>query len=607
MSRHMRTPEPDAASIGSTLSWLGGGQTSTSTEARDRASYQVAGVVVVLNGLLAWLVATVAIAVSTSWPILAILPFTLVVGLLAAALARAIAGGNRPTLSGLLGRAAVALFMAVVLGELASIGIFNGSINGALEDKAVAQAATAPAVVAATGDLDRAHADRARLDTAVSGAQSHLDEALVVARCEFNPSPACPPQKITGVPGSGPETRTANELLDGAKRELDVALTNRDRQAPGIDAEIDQAEAALSKARAEAPAQVDTGLGAHWTAMHDYTVANFGALMLRLITIAFFALLSLLPLLLKLWRGETAQDREVAARALQDRAELEAETAIAVKRAEVRAEAEKLWAEQKLTSARFAVEAQTAIERESQRRRVAAAFEGEYAGAQPNSELPPSLVRPMAELPAAPAIQDADIEDATLEDPPIYTATKNLPVAASKSTVPAHKEVQPPARSIGLPRLNPIPDLTRAVTGFGKSLVPPVITRTINNSNPVKTARTVMEEFEEIKFSFTRKRTVTVDEPVHTETSSSAQQLPDDRGGERALPRVTTTRVVGSNTPQYDALDASAWETDALPAGYDEDLAPSLSGREGDRELAERKGPRELRNPHSPWELPPGS
>ena len=106
------------------------------------------------------------------------------------------------------------------------------------------------------------------------------------------------------------------------------------------------------------------------------TSASAGTLVLRLLTIAFFALLYLLPLILRQWRGETTHDRHATARAERERAELEADTAIAIKRAEVRREAEIMWAEHQLTQARLAIEAQAEIDREQQRRRVVEALEG---------------------------------------------------------------------------------------------------------------------------------------------------------------------------------------------------------------------------------------
>src|SRR6185437_2507240 len=156
----------------------------------------------------------------------------------------------------------------------------------------------------------------------------------------------------------------------------------RDRLAPGLDSEIAARGQALEQTRATAIKDVDHGLGARWVAMNDHALANPGAMLLRLLTIAFFALLMLLPLILKLWRGQTSEDRGGAARAEVERAELAADTAIAVKRAEVRAAVETLWAEQQLVSARLAVEAQAQIDREQQRRRVTEALEGTPVHAQ---------------------------------------------------------------------------------------------------------------------------------------------------------------------------------------------------------------------------------
>src|SRR5262249_55869237 len=159
-------------------------------------------------------------------------------------------------------------------------------------------------------------------------------------------------------------TRTANELLADAQRELDNAVAARDRQAPGLDSEIAGAEQTLAQARQTAVANADRGLGARWVAMHDHALASAGALVLWALAITFFALLSVLPLILNWLRGETSHDRAATARATRNRAELDADTAIAVKRAEVRAAIETIWADQQLASAWLAVEAQNEIDRE---------------------------------------------------------------------------------------------------------------------------------------------------------------------------------------------------------------------------------------------------
>ena len=195
------------------------------------------------------------------------------------------------------------------------------------------------------------------------------DEALVIARCEYNPSPACPQTHITGLPGAGPENRTANDFLADTTRQLDSATAERDRRAPALDAEIAADEQTLAQARATAGRRgcgPRRAVGGH----ERPHLRRFGrdaaaAAHDRVLRVGLSAAAD--P---QAWRGETTHDRGAAARAERERAELEADTAIAVKRAEVRAAVETMWAEQQLASARLAVEAQTEIEREQHRRRV---------------------------------------------------------------------------------------------------------------------------------------------------------------------------------------------------------------------------------------------
>ncbi len=163
---------------------------------------------------------------------------TLVVGLLVGAVSWAIARGPIPRRSGVLGRAAVAVAVAVVVGELASVVMFSGSIDRLLDERAARAADSTPAVAAASAELDSTRHARTALDAAVDQASRQREAALVVARCEYHPSPACPQTQITGVPGAGPETLTATDFLAGTQRELDNAVANRDRVAPGLDSEI---------------------------------------------------------------------------------------------------------------------------------------------------------------------------------------------------------------------------------------------------------------------------------------------------------------------------------------------------------------------------------
>ena len=307
--------------------------------------------------------------------------------------------------------------------------MFSGSIDHRLDELVLRNADSTPAVAQASASLQQTRDARNALDNAVEQAREHQDKALIVARCEYNPTPGCPQTRITGVPGAGPETRTANELLADAQHELDNALAARDRQAPELDAKISREEQALTLARQGVVADAGQGLGARWVAMNDLTLASIGALMLRLLTIAFFVLLYLLPLILGLWRGETTHDRRAMARAERERGELKADTAIAIKRAEVRREAEIMWAEHQLTQARLAIEAQTEIDREHQRRRVLEAFEGPVRASSQRTFEP---VEEDMYLPIA-----AEAEAAS-------RAVTQLPADAQTAGLPA--QVQPMAR-----------------------------------------------------------------------------------------------------------------------------------------------------------------
>jgi hypothetical protein len=489
--------------IAQSLTWLGGGEWRELGERHERSTHVTAGVVVLLGAALTWLVSTLAITEATHAPMALIVPLTFAFGLLIGAIARAIASGPTRGWSGVAGRAAVAVAVGAVVGELAAVVLFSGSIDRLLDERAARSADATPAVAQASAELDGTRQARNALDAAVDQASRQRDEALVVARCEYNPSPACPQTHITGVPGTGPETRTATDFLADTQRQLDNAVTNRDGVAPGLDSEITAREQALRQARESAMTDVDHGLGARWMAMNEHTFASLGALLLRLVTIAFFALLILLPLILKLWRGQTSQDRGAAARAAVECAELEADTAIAVKRAEVRAAVETLWAEQQLASARLAVEAQAEIEREQQRRRVIEALE---APVQAQSE---RVAKPAPELPAA-------------------ETSDNLPALAKGDAVEPRRE--------GNSLIPAIPDVTKAAARWLRPFVPPIIASAIDTTTkPLRSARQVFEETEEIHFSLKRTHKVSVQSEEHGSVAT-----------EPVEPHTTTASVVSS-------------------------------------------------------------
>jgi hypothetical protein len=224
--------------------------------------------------------------------------------------------------------------------------------------------------------------------------------------------------------------------------------------------------------------------------MQQLTWASTSFLILRLLTVGFFAVLALLPLILRLWRGETIHDRHAQARAERERADLVADTAIAVKRAEVRAAAEIMWAEQQLVQARLAVEAQTEIDRAQLRHRVNAAIEG----ATPDP---------------APMAKDSYLPIAATT--PAVAEARNLPAVVERSNTPAR------------PTIPTIPEVTKAAARWISPLVPGFVARAIDTStHPLRTARQVIEEVEEITFSFKRTHKLT----VHSEESSGIAPSP---------------------------------------------------------------------------------
>ncbi|HEY5852762.1 MAG TPA: DUF4407 domain-containing protein [Aldersonia sp.] len=312
--------------LGRGLVWLGGGQWSaahTAPARAERSAYAVAGGVVALVALLAWLVVTLALVEATSWPAVVAGAVGVLLGALVAAVLRAVAASPAARTSGWWGRIAAACALGLLVGEIATTVLLSGAVDRKLAEEAAL--ASPPAVVAAESQLAQAQAARTGLDTAVDDALAHRDNALVVARCEYNPTPECPTTSITGVPGAGPETTSSNELLDDAQSELLAAFDDRRAGIPSADAALAAATADLSAARAQAAANVDTGLGSRWVAMNSYTLSNPSAGALRVLTDAVFVFLALLPLLLRRWRGETALDRQIAVDTALDRARTDAE------------------------------------------------------------------------------------------------------------------------------------------------------------------------------------------------------------------------------------------------------------------------------------------
>ena len=186
------------------FTWLGGGEWQELGERHERSTHALAGAVVLLGAALAWLVSAGR---------------RLVDGLAdggrhpADLGVRSAGRGRQPRdlqwsdagRAGLAGRAAVGVAVGVVVGELAAVVLFSGSIDRLLDGRAAARGDSTPAVAQASAELDQAPGGAHRTRRRGGRALQLRDEALVVARCEYNPSPDCPQNHITGCPAPGPK------------------------------------------------------------------------------------------------------------------------------------------------------------------------------------------------------------------------------------------------------------------------------------------------------------------------------------------------------------------------------------------------------------------
>lgn len=522
------------------LTWLGGAGTGIADD-HERSGYAVTGSMVLLFAAISGTVVALASA-AAQWAAILVIIATVFAVLLIGTISRALATAPLPGRDGsrirfgggLIGRIAVAVLAGVVVAELASTVLSGGTIDRRLDDYARHDAESATSVLTARNALDQAKSDRDTLNRTITGAQSDIQQALIIARCEYNPTPECPQNKITGIPGQGPETRTDNSMLDDARTRLAAAQS----QVQPTQDRVAQRQQALDQARAAAVGTGDRGLGARWIALNGYTFGHAGAFLLRLATLVITVALALLPLLSRWWRGETTFDRRISARAVADRAEQDAAAAIAVKRAAVRVESEKLRAEQELTSTRLAVHADTVIDRENERRRVIASIGAMEIGVTAPQRRAVAEFEALAELPAT---LTSNSQEDTVSQP------SNLPAPLPQNAV------APAAGSGGLelPVIGTVP-FTDTAARWIRPLVPSFVTDAIDTAtHPLRTVRQVFEETEEITFTLRRTRKVTVD------SSDSNPQLPAtvvDSASQASAPQSTyglppADRVTGTLTP----------------------------------------------------------
>ncbi len=500
------------------------------------------------GGVLAWLVAAAVATPSTGLSLAVVLPVTLIFGVLVVVAIRSTVASARGTA----GRVALAVAIGLLVGELAAMTLFSNAISQRMDSEAAARAATTPAVTSAQGQLDALRASRGTLDAAVDSARQRRDDAQVVARCEYHPTPSCAQQPVTGVPGDGQITQNTQDTLAHDQRELDAALATRNEQAPTLDARIAGAEHAVTAASNAAGVGAERGFGARWVAMNGYTIETPAALVARIAVIGVCVLLYLLPMLLHARQDRTLRERHDESRL---RAELRAETAIAVKQAEVRAEAEILKAEHQLAAMRLALESDAEINREYHRQRVAEALTGEpaqHAIAAPSAEVlrPAAQPQPMYsdwdELMAFPDPQQRSLAAAPAPEPetdsapaePIVRAelvpiddkpAENLPVPATSQ----------PAGGLTLPQL---PDLTKVAARLLRPLmapVAPVVDRVIDTSvQQLRSAQKVIEEFEEITFTLRRTSRTTVSDSAQEQSSGPRVADQGQALGQGSQPRV---------------------------------------------------------------------
>jgi hypothetical protein len=149
-----------------------------------------------------------------------------------------------------------------------------------------------------------------------------------------------------------------------------------------------------------------------------------------------------------------------------------------------------------------------------------------------------------------------------------------------------------PRRESPTPSIPSLPDATRAAARWIRPLVPPFVSRVIDNTTqPLRAARHVFEEVEEITFSLRRTHKVT----VHTETAHA------DDGPRQSVPaepvspggRIDSSRMRTSSPSRGAVADPHAGRKAIDPSDHDASF-----------EL-DRDAPGELGPPDGPRQLPP--
>jgi hypothetical protein len=151
-------------------------------------------------------------------------------------------------------------------------------------------------------------------------------------------------------------------------------------------------------------------------------------------------------------------------------------------------------AEQELTSTRLSIEAQNEIDRAQQRRRVAAAIEA------PTPVTSERVVEPVTELTAEPVLEEPD----------------NLPALTESADVGEKRSLIPT-----------VPGVAGAAVRWMRPFVPPIVASAIDTTTrPLRAARQVFEETEEIHVSIRRSHRVSVTAEETADSDGQWRQLP---------------------------------------------------------------------------------
>jgi len=321
--------------LGNVMCWIGGASWRDVGDRHERALYQMSGYFVVLVGIIAWGVASLAAVGVFEMPLTDALPYTVAWGLFVAGFDRTISAKVHDSSenwakrsSGYFVRGLFAVLIGLAIAETASLAVFADPIRRTMEDNVQRTIGDSRQIIygedgkpsnrsAKVAELEQRRKD---LLTAVDTAQADLERKKHIAECERRPA-GCPRELIdngtvSGVAGEGEKTRIRDQEAQAAVSVLAQATTRRDAEVPGLNDQITALNAELNKAAAdaEALAQKERGFDARWRAMHQYTMSSLSALSIRGVLALLLVFIDLIPLLLKLLRGETAHDHRIVTR-----------------------------------------------------------------------------------------------------------------------------------------------------------------------------------------------------------------------------------------------------------------------------------------------------